>query len=180
MKGHSSFKIDWNRVDGTWVEVFRHSNILDSPLDEKYIKHIVDTDGTLQKVMHYDDKGKEVDFPDHKLYLAKGNESNSWFKVKFSEFPEGLNTIERFLATPMLKWIGMPSVILNMDPEYNWMLSGQPCKQIAALTQRRGTPMLDRKVIEENLDVLRKNGYKLKGDDVVFNKHIKKCLKTKV
>ena len=55
-----------------------------------------------------------------------------------------------------------------MDPNYEWCLTGEPCKKVGWLLQKEHSPKLGSDIISKNLDILRKNGYKFKEQDIVY------------
>ena len=76
-----------------------------------------------------------------------------------------------------MKKVGVNCVILNMDPNYQWVLVGEPCRSVAWFNQANGSKRLEHSVIAENIRVLEDNGYKLneKKNELIYAEYPENC-----
>ena len=184
MKPQSKIIVDWDRLYGEWFEVFKHFPVIDSDHIEKDTLYNRDVyskgDGDyIDLTSAYTTKeGIDRVYPMHKIYKT-GDEYNSWYKMQFTDVPGYIDFLpgwSKVLLRQLIKTnIGMNYVILNIDPEYNWLLKGEPCKKVAALLQRNGTPRLEQSVIDENMECLRRNNYKFTDEDIIWMPYPENC-----
>ena len=117
---------------------------------------------------YIDKLGMQHEFPGHKIYKS-GDETNSWWKQRFATLPRDRTKWIGTFISPLMKYMGeFNMVILNIDPEYHWCLAGEPCRKSAWFMQKSGTPPVPFSVIEENIEVLRKNGYKFDDEGLLY------------
>ena len=158
MKPQKKFKIDWNKMEGKWIPVFRYSQSK-SDIREIYTTFIIDDSTHMPK--HLDYMNREGEIANHAMHklISEKDETNSWFRMKFMEIPKHFSYIKSLVSSPIVKWFGPRYIVLNIDSGYNWCLMGEPCKQFAQLLQKQGTEELPQSLIEDNMEILRQNGY---------------------
>ena len=170
MKPQTKVLVEWDRLYGTWWEVFRYEHgsdndeaIYNRDIYKKNDKGYID--GTYA---YRSSKGTDHEFPIFRIKQT-GDVSNSWYKVSFDSIPEYLAKWQKIVVKQLIKReLGLNYVILNIDEDYNWLLKCEPCRRTAVLLQKGGTPKLSQSVIDENIDCMKRNGYKYKPEELVF------------
>lgn len=120
----------------------------------------------LHRFSYVDQYGDWQEFYPNRVYKT-GDETNSWYKFYLAELPFKAHWMKSYMVSPYLRNLPLSFVVLNMDPDHNWCLIGEPCRKKAWLFQKGRTKELDPSVIKENIEALRKNGYKFKDSDLI-------------
>ena len=172
MKAQTKVKIDMTRLQGEWYEVFRIDNMIEHRENRhpRGINYDLETtiDGQIMKnsFAFTDRRGNEMLFEGNKIIRSK-DEPNAWYHVYYKDFPGVIDPLLKKLFTPIMRKIPVNYVILNIDPNYEWCLAGEPCKRFGWLLQKNGTPKLDQSIIDENMLILKRFGYKINGNTIV-------------
>ena len=180
LKAQTKVNIEWGKMNGTWYEVFRvrkknHGGTLydedwyaRTKRDDILIGNGGDASGIYKKGnkkrlketkgIFHDELAEKWQFFDHKMYNTD-DKTHSWMKTYYTKFPVKTSRFTKMLLSPILKRVGQSYVVLNMDPNYDWCLAGEPCRSSAWLLLREGSEKLDRSVIDDNIQVLKEKGY---------------------
>ena len=164
-------KVDWDKMNGDWFEVFRiHKEDYHSPdyLNSIYNMHNFaknDNSTINQSFAFYDTELEDYKFfKGHTLHKTN-DKANSRYKIynNWVDNPS-MPMWKRIIWAPIAKKFYINYSILNIDSDYNWCLFGEPQHNNAYLILKNGAPALDQSVIDENLKILKINGYKITGD----------------
>ena len=181
LRPQKKIKIEWDKFYGEWEEIFSlgavNHEIHQYQATDIYEKS-ESGDHILNTHTYRNDLGHQKEFKGNKVY-PWGDEGNSWYKVTYKSMPGDYHDYVRKIQTPIIKHLKVNWVILNIDPDYQWCLTGSPCRKVAYLMQKKDTPKMDRSVIDDNLLVLRENGYMFDDTDIVITRPLEALSKNK-